>query len=241
MYKIICKKCGNENSVKNGVVRGKQRYRCNDCGLNFVEGDGRSSKVNKAKKALMLLLYGLSKMSFNMFAVIFDMPVSLVYFHIRKMGLAMHEPVVPDGVRNIQFDEMWHFIGSKHNKLWVIKAIDADSGNVIAWVLGKRDKATFKRLYNKVKHLKDCMFYTDDWNFFSLVLPKGRHKIGKEYTVAIEQNNSNTRHHLGRFTRRTKVVSKCKEMVDVSLRIWYHLTSGSLFAKFQGEVLSIFS
>ncbi|ETZ07183.1 hypothetical protein P618_200640 [Holospora obtusa F1] len=39
-------------------------------------------------------------------------------------------------------------------------------------------------------------------------LPKNRHSIGKSGTVCIEQDHSNTRHHLGRMTRRTKVVSK---------------------------------
>ena len=27
--------------VGNGKVRGKQRYKCKDCGLNFVDGDQR--------------------------------------------------------------------------------------------------------------------------------------------------------------------------------------------------------
>ena len=98
----------------------------------------------------------------------------------------------------------------------------------------------FERLYDKVKHLTSCMSYTDNRNIFSDVLPKERHVIGKEYTILIEQNNSNTRHHLGRFTRRTKVVSKCREMVDASLRLWYHLTDGNLFTKLQREALSIF-
>jgi transposase-like protein len=36
-----CKRCGCEQSVKNGKVRGKARYKCKKCGLNFVEGDER--------------------------------------------------------------------------------------------------------------------------------------------------------------------------------------------------------
>jgi len=92
----------------------------------------------------------------------------------------------------------------------------------VAWVLGRRDAATFRRLYDKVKHLKNCKFYTDDWEAFAKVLPKDRHVIGKSHTVAIERDNSNTRHHLARFTRRTKVVSKKPEMVDLS-RVVTHI------------------
>jgi insertion element IS1 protein InsB len=107
-------------------------------------------------------------------------------------------------------------------------------------VLGNRDTATFRRLYDKVKHLSGCTFYTDDWDSFAKVLPKNSHIIGKEHTVAIERDNSNTRHHLGRFTRRTKVVSQLDHMVDISLRIWHAVTTTDLFSKLQEVALSIF-
>jgi insertion element IS1 protein InsB len=110
----------------------------------------------------------------------------------------------------------------------------------VAWVLGGRDSATFQRLYDKVKHLKDCMFYTDDWDAFAKVLPPERHIIGKEHTIDIEHDNSNTRHHLGRFTRRTKVVSQLEHMVDVTLRIWHAVTTTSLFSLLQKNALSIY-
>jgi insertion element IS1 protein InsB len=87
----------------------------------------------------------------------------------------------------------------------------------VAWVLGNRDAATFQRLYDKVKHLTFCTFYTDDWDAFSKILPPERHIIGKAHTVTIERDNSNTRHHLGRMTRRTKVVSKKEAMIDASI------------------------
>jgi hypothetical protein len=35
-------------------------------------------------------------------------------------------------------------------------------------------------------------------------------------------DNGNIRHFLARFRRRTKVVSKAVEMVDLSLRIYHH-------------------
>ena len=110
----------------------------------------------------------------------------------------------------------------------------------MAWVLGGRDTATFRRLYDKVKHLKSCIFYTDDWDAFAKVLPPERHVIGKAHTIDIERDNSNTRHHLGRFTRRTKVVSKKEEMVDLTLRIWHAVTTTGLFVVLQNAALSIF-
>jgi insertion element IS1 protein InsB len=110
----------------------------------------------------------------------------------------------------------------------------------VAWVLGGRDAATFRRLYDKIKHLKDCTFYTDDWNAFAKVLPPERHIIGKTHTVDIERDNSNTRHHLARFTRRTKVVSRKETMVDNTLKLWHALTLPEIFKHFQSIALYIY-
>jgi ferredoxin len=56
-----------------------------------------------------------------------------------------------------------------------------------------------------------------------------RHIIGKAYTADIVLDNSNTRHHLGRFARRSKVVSQKAFMVDLSLRIQHAVTTTDLF------------
>ncbi|ETZ07441.1 IS1 transposase [Holospora obtusa F1] len=76
-------------------------------------------------------------------------------------------------------------LSKKSQKLWIIKAVDRSTRRIVAWVTGNRDAETFTRLYEKVKHLKNCTFYTDDWDAFSKVLPKNRHNIGKSGTVCI--------------------------------------------------------
>lgn len=107
-------------------------------------------------------------------------------------------------------------------------------------MLGRRDVKTFKRLYEKLKHLKNCIFYTDNWAAFSAVLPAERHVIGKAHTYIIENNNSNTRHHLGRFTRRIKVVSKSEHMVDITIRLLVALPTPFWFNHLQNIALSIY-
>ncbi|MDR3348618.1 MAG: hypothetical protein LBO03_03280 [Acidaminococcales bacterium] len=122
-----------------------------------------------------------------------------------------------------------------------MEALDRGTRRTVAWVLGGRDTATFRRLYGKVKHLRGCTFYKDDWRAFSEVLPPERHVVGKAHTIDIEHDNSNTRHHLGRFTRRTKVVYKKAEMVAVALRLWRMLTSEEGFRHYQGIALYIYT
>ena len=105
---------------------------------------------------------------------------------------------------------------SKTKKRWIITAVEHGPGRTLTWVRGGRDATTFQRLYDKVKHLTDGLFYTDNGDVFAQVFPKDRHIIGKRYTQAIERDTSNTRHHLARMTRKTKVVSQSEDMGDAS-------------------------
>ena len=132
------------------------------------------------------------------------------------------------------------FYPIKKRKMWMIKAVDRGTGRTIAWVLGGRDAATFQRLYDKRTHLKHGLFYTENWDAFAEVLPKERPIIGKAYTHTIARDNANTRHHLARMTRRTKVVSKSEDMIHASLKLWCALTVPVIFAYYQTLFLSIF-
>ena len=53
---VNCKDCQGKKIVKNGCVRGVQRYKCKACGLNFIEGDKRFKRETTVKKALCVLL-----------------------------------------------------------------------------------------------------------------------------------------------------------------------------------------
>jgi insertion element IS1 protein InsB len=130
-------------------------------------------------------------------------------------------------------------LSSQKNKVWIWKALDRHEGKTLAWVTGHRDAKTFQRLYEKVKHVKGN-FYTDDWEVYSKILPRERHIIGKAGTTRIESDNSNTRHHLGRMTRRTKVVSRSEDRVDLSLRLWRFLQDPSHFEVIREKFMSLF-
>jgi len=45
-----CKNCKSTETVKNGLVRQKQRYKCKSCGHNFVCGDERRKKSTELKR-----------------------------------------------------------------------------------------------------------------------------------------------------------------------------------------------
>jgi transposase len=112
-----CKKCSSEQCVKNGIVAEKQRYRCRDCGYNFRVGDNRTNDKIAAQKAMCILLYAMAKGSFRMMGRLFNKNHSLIYRWVRTFGESLPEPKVSGEIKEMEFDEMWHFIVSKKTAL----------------------------------------------------------------------------------------------------------------------------
>ena len=158
-----CKHCGFGESVKHGRVRGKQRYRCKHCGLHFVEGDGRVKESLVAKKAMAVVLYSLAKASFGMLGNVFGVSRALAYRWIKEARRRRFPSPRPQATLRKWNSTKCGTSSAQKNKLWIIKAVDRGTGRTVAWVTGGRDAKTFRRLYDKVKHLKSCVFYTDDW------------------------------------------------------------------------------
>ena len=57
---LRCKGCGGAEHVKNGLMRGKQRYRCKACGLNFTDTPPRGLPLALKATAVLLYVSGLS-------------------------------------------------------------------------------------------------------------------------------------------------------------------------------------
>ncbi|MBY0501304.1 MAG: hypothetical protein K2P93_04815 [Alphaproteobacteria bacterium] len=71
-------------------------------------------------------------------------------------------------------------------------------------------------------------------------MPQEKRIIGKAGTTRIESDNANTRDHLGRMTRRTKVVSRSEDMVDHSLHLWRFLQDLSQLEVIREKFTSLF-
>jgi insertion element IS1 protein InsB len=132
------------------------------------------------------------------------------------------------------------FSKKKSDKLWLWRAYDPVQRKTLPWVLGDRSDATCKKLLAKIG-LKGKIFVTDDWEGFHRSIPEDQLFTGKDLTFPIEQDNSNIRHYLARFRRRTKVVSKSLKMVDLTLRLHHHLRDPNNFNAQVAKYITIFS
>ena len=199
-------------------MRNKQRYKCKDCGYNFVQGDGRQGK-NRDKQRMALHLY-LENMGFRAIGRVLGVSNVTVLNWIRKAGhwiKAYHERQErPKRVEIIELDEMWHYVGKKKRKLWVWFALDRGRVRILDFVTGSRQARTGRRLWSKLKNITCLQYATDTFPAYQSFV-SGKHVASKKETHTIESSNANVRHYLARFRRRTKCYSKSEELVILSL------------------------
>src|SRR3954469_25862588 len=105
---LRCKGCGGEEQVKNGFMRGKQRYRCEACGLNFTDTPPRGMPLRVKVEAVLLYLSGLSM---NRTAKLLGVSTPSVQAWIERFAEVHARKPEPEGrAVVVELDEMWHFL-----------------------------------------------------------------------------------------------------------------------------------
>jgi transposase len=149
MSNIHCKKCSSGKCIKNGKVRLEQRYKCKECGFNFIIGDKRE-KLSVSARALAVLLYGRGKASYGFIAKLFKISPVAVMKLIKREADKMPEPELDSSIKEVSFDEMWHFVEQKKTNYgfggqWSAVEIGQSAG-VLGIVLLKHSESSIKNL-----------------------------------------------------------------------------------------------
>jgi transposase len=104
---LRCKRCGGEERVRNGFMRGKQRYRCRACGLNLTDIPPRGMPL--AVKVAAVLLY-VSGLSMNRTAKLLGVSTPTVLAWIERFAEVYAQKPEPEGrAVVVELDEMWHY------------------------------------------------------------------------------------------------------------------------------------
>jgi len=105
-----CPKCHSENFVKDGIVKGKQRYLCKECKYRYTV-EFRGKPVEMKRKALHLYLEGLG---FRSIARIIGVSNVTVLYWVRSFGKEIEELQKEEKqIEVIELDELHTYIKSK--------------------------------------------------------------------------------------------------------------------------------
>ncbi len=105
---LRCRRCGSEEQVKNGFMKGLQRYRCKACGLNLTDTPPRGMPLQIKLTAVLLYVSGLSM---NRTAKMLGVSTPSVMAWIEPFAKAYAHKPEPEGrAVVVELDEMWHYL-----------------------------------------------------------------------------------------------------------------------------------
>ena len=105
-----CPKCHSENFVKDGIVKGKQRFLCKDCKYRYTV-EYRGKPVEVKREALHLYLEGLG---FRSIARIIGVSNVAVLYWIKSFGKEIEELQKEEKqIKVIELDELHTYINTK--------------------------------------------------------------------------------------------------------------------------------
>jgi len=118
-----------------------------------------------------------------------------------------------------EIDEMWSFVGKKQDQRWLWHAIDHHTGQVLAYVFGRRKDEVFLQLKALLGPFGLTRFHTDHWGAYTRHLDAEVHSPGKRNTQKIERKHLTLRTRIKRLARKTSCFSKTTQMHDIVISI----------------------
>lgn len=225
----VCPSCGSQHIIKNGSIHnGKPKYRCKDCGRQFIDNPKNKTISDETKQLIDALL--LERISMRGIARVTGVSWSWLQKYVNsKMNSIPRKVSVTaktKGRLTIECDEMWSFVKSKINKVYIWLAIDRDTREIIGCFIGDRTRKSAHKLWNSLPSVyRQCAIaYTDFWEAYVTVIPSKRHRpVGKEtgQTNHIERLNNTFRQRVSRLVR--KSLSFSKKMDNHIGAIWYFI------------------
>lgn len=215
--------------MKNGTTRrGKQNYKCRDCGRQFVENP--QWKRRQPESTVMIDRLLLEKIPLAGIARVLKLSASWLQQYVNRCyeGVPRQVQVMPKhkGGLAVQMDELWSFVDDKGNKQWVWLALDVVTREIVGCHIGDRSKDSALRLWQSMPAVyRQCaMLYTDYWEAYQAVLPSKRHRaVGKEtgLTSYVERFNNTLRQRVSRLVRKT--LSFSKKLDNHKAAIWHFI------------------
>jgi IS1 family transposase len=121
-----------------------------------------------------------------------------------------------------EMEEMWSFVGHKGNPRWLWHAIDHHTGNVLAYVFGRRQDTVFLQRKALLEPFGITQYYTDYWGAHTRHLEPEEHTPGKRNTQKIKRKHLTLRTRMKRLEAVRKLTSN-KSIAYRPLKVWQEI------------------
>ncbi len=188
---MYCPKCNSSQNKKNGFRRGKQAYRCNNCGSQYIENPQPRAYPNEVKQ-LCLKMY-LNGMSFRAIARVTEIDHATIINWVKEKGQELSDEPQDGEIPEVtEIDELQTFVGCKKNKLWIWTVVNHWNQGILLWTIGDRSDQTFARIWQIIKCWHSFWYVTDGWKVYPMYIQSEDHLVSKTYMTRVEGENTLT-------------------------------------------------
>ena len=233
---VQCPHCRSAQIVKRGKTRrGTQRYLCQ----NMACAQGSFLLDYRNRGCLPEVKHTIIDMSLNASGVrdtarVLRISTDTVLSELKKKEAALESvntallgTLHPDEVTvaieragEAEMDEMWSFVRKKKDQRWLWHAIDHHTGQILAYVFGRRKDEVFLQLQALLEPFGLTRFHTDHWGAYTRHLDVEVHSPGKRNPQKIERKHLTLRTRIKRLARKTICFSKTTQMHDIVIGLF---------------------
>jgi insertion element IS1 protein InsB len=111
-------------------------------------------------------------------------------------------------------------VGHKQEPRWLWQALDHRTGQVLAYVFGRRKDEVFLELKALLEPFGITRYFTDGWGAYQRHLDPDQHGVGKRNTQKLERKHLTLRTRIKRLVRKTIGFSKSTELHDIVIGLF---------------------
>ncbi len=217
----ICPYCCSKQIIKNGTTKNKkQQYYCKHCKKRFIDYyTNNAYKQNTNANIIALTKEGTGIRSI---ARILRIAPATVLKRILSVAHKITPPIL-SLYKTYELDELNTFIGNKTQRVWIVCALQKDTGKVVRFTVGRRTNCTLAQITNTLKLARAAKIHTDKLKNYNSLIPSSIHHTQKYGTNHIERLFLTLRTHLKRLNRRTISYSKSYNILTAILTIYFWL------------------
>ena len=142
---IQCKSCNSSQFVRNGKVRGKQRFKCKHCAFNFISGDRRQrNESQELMRCVATLLHILGRMNLRNLAKLLSVSPSTVYHWVKNQANTLAKATSTQAVCAMSSAEISSYIATTasdnhSSKPWLVSRGELAPGLQVVLLVQHRD------------------------------------------------------------------------------------------------------
>ena len=109
----------------------------------------------------------------------------------------------------LEMDQLWRFVGSKNNPVWIWLALETRSRPIVSIAFGDPGEGMAQQLYPNLPtyYQQQGIFFTDAWRSYN-ILPQEQHFAINRSSNHIEGFNCTLRQRCSNLVRKTLSFSK---------------------------------